>query len=222
MRNLLFIFLFLASGFQLFSQNQLLIDATELNDNANQVNGYKKQTYIEGTPYLNENNTVGTFYKKNKTVVKTPTKLNMYYNSFEYLVDNKTYLINSKTIDSVSMNNENYVFIDFSINGENSEKVVKVIDNNGVNKLYVYRGVYITPEVQPAGYVDSKPARFEWLDPVYLFEINGKIIVLKKFKSITELFPKVENDIKKYIKENHIHINNQDNIKKLFDYISQL
>jgi hypothetical protein len=222
MKNAVFIFLLLANGLQLFAQNQLLIDATELNDNANQVNGYKKLTYIEGTPYLNENNTVGTFYKKDKTTVKTPTKLNMYYNSFEYIVDNKTYLVNPITIDSVSVNNETYVFIDFSINGDNSTKVVRIIDNKGINKLCVYKGVYITPEVQPAGYVDSKPARFEWLDPVYLFEIKGKIIVLKNFRSVTGLFPKAENDIKKYIKENHIRINNQNNLKNLLSYISQL
>jgi hypothetical protein len=146
----------------------------------------------------------------------------MYYNSFEYLVDNKTYLVNPVTIDSVSVNNETYVFIDFSINGENSTKVVRIIDKKGINKLCVYKGVYITPEVPPAGYVDPKPARFEWLDPVYLFEINGKIIVLKSFKSVTGLFPKADNDIKKYIKENHLRINNQENLKSLLGYISQL
>jgi hypothetical protein len=222
MKNLLFISLFLASGLQMSAQTQLAIDATELNDNVNQAHGYKKTKYVAGTPYLNENNTIGTFYQKNKTIVKTPTKLNMYYNGFEYMVDEKTYLVNPSVIDSVSMNNETYVFKTFSVNGEKTPKVVKEIDKKGDNKLYVYKSVDLIPEVKPAGYVEPKPARFEWNDPVYVFDIKGQTILLKNFKSITDLFPKSENSIRKYIKENHLRVNNEANLKTLLGYISQL
>jgi hypothetical protein len=222
MKHTWIICLFMMSEIQLFAQTQLQIDATQLNDNVNIMNGYKKSTYVEGTPYLNDNNTVGVFYQKNKTVVNMPTKLNMYYDSFEYMVDEKTYLVKPNAIDSVSINNETYVFENFSIRGEISPKVVKVLDYKGTNRLYIYKGVDLIPEVKPAGYIDPKPARFEWRDPIYIFKINGKIIVLKNFKGIIELYPKFENSIKKYIKENHIRINNPDNLKNLLCYISQI
>jgi hypothetical protein len=225
MKNLLFIFLFLMSGLQLFAQiaqSDLFVNAIELNQSVNQANGYKVSSYIKGTPYLNENDMVGTFYLKNKNVIKTPTKLNVYYNSFEYKIDEKSYLVNPTSIDSVSMNNETYVYKNFYINGECSPKIVKIVDNKGVNKMYVYKSVNLKPEVKAAGYIDPKPAQFEWSDPVYVFEINSKMIVLRNFKNITELFPNEENNIKKYIKNDHIHINNQENLKKLLGYISQI
>jgi hypothetical protein len=217
------VFIFLMSVIQLCAQNQLLVEATELHDGMQEIYGYQKESEIEGSPYLSEDKFIGTFYQKNKTVVKTPTRLNCYFGNFEYVANGKTYLVNASTIDSIKIEKETYVFRTFfNENGGKSIKAVKVIVSQDGKAFYEYKGVELKPEVKPAGYVDPKPARFEWSDPIYLFEIKGKVIVLKTLKDIASIFPRNENEIKKLIKENRISISKPDKLRKLLNYISQL
>ena len=222
MKIIISIVLLILIAIQSIAQNQLLIQATEMNDRMNVEQGYTKESVIEGSPYQDDNASNGIFFLKNKSVVETPTKLNSYYNTFEYVANGKTYLIDGNTVDSVKIKNETYMFIPFKSDGKSMLKAVKIIDNHGDNGLYVYQGVEFKPEVRPAGYVDPKPARFEWIAPLYIIKIKDKIIVLNSFKELIALFPGKEAEIKKYIKGNGISINKVAKLEAFFKYVSQL
>ena len=88
--------------------------------------------------------------------------------------------------------------------------------------IYVYRAVEFKQEVKPGPLVDYKPAHFEWNDPIYLFELGDKLIILNNFKELTAAFPGKEKDIQKFIKYNKISKDNPEELKRLFGYISKL
>lgn len=177
--------------------------------------------HIEGTPYAKEESSAGIFYLKD-SLIKIPTKLNYYANGFEFEADGKTYTTNSNTIDSVIVEGETYVFRVFNFKGENLARVLKVIDRQGKNVMYVYKEVEFKQEVKPGPLVDYKPAQFKWNDPVYLFELRDKLVILNNFRGLIAAFPGKENDIKKFIKENNINKDNPNELRTLLGYVSQL
>jgi hypothetical protein len=176
---------------------------------------------IQGKPYLKEENSMGTFYLGD-SIIKIPTRLNYYANGFEFEADGKTYVTTSNTIDSVLVDNATYVFRVFKLKGESLPRVLKVVDRHGRNLLYVYQPVEFVQEQKPGPLVDYKPARFEWNDQVYLFELGSKLIILNNFKELMSMFPGKEKDIRKFIKENNINKDNPDELRKLLGYMSQL
>lgn len=206
----------------LCAQNELMLQASDLQDRVLQDRGFTSEAGIAGTPYVNETNIEGSFFLSNKTVIKSLTRLNCYYGNFEFVSKGKIHLVNSAGIDSVKLDGSVYVFRSFGGDAKNQHKAIKVIDRKGVTGIYEFRQVEFKPEVKAGGFIEPKPACFEWVDPVYLLEVKDKIVVLKNVKSITDLFPKNEEAIKKYIKENRINLNKPDKLKRLLDYISQL
>ena len=155
-------------------------------------------------------------------MVKTPTRLNYFLNCFEFELDEKTFSAIANTIDSVILDDATYFYRTFSVNGKNLQRVVKVIDRQGSNKIYVYQGVEFNPEVKAWGYVEAKPARYEWEEPIYIFEIGDKLITLNNFKEVTKTFPDKEKEIKKFIKDNKISKDNPNELKLLLGYFSKL
>ncbi len=185
--------------------------------------GFNKTTYpqIAGTPYTKEESSMGYFYMNNN-VVKTPTRLNYYCGSFEFITNGKIYIATSKAIDSVLVDSATYVYRFLKINGETLYRVVKVIDRAGKNAIYLYRSVEFKPEVKPNYLVDFKPASFEWQDPVFIFEVGDKLIILDNFKNLLSSFPGKESEIKNFIKYNKIKKDNPQDLKMLLNYIVSL
>ena len=173
---------------------------------------------IEGTPYAKEDSTMGFFYLSNK-VIKTPTRLNCYLENFEFMFGGKVYVADANLIDSVIVDSTTYVYRSFMFNDRKTKKVLKIIGRQGKNSIYMYRNVEFKQEVKAGPLVDFKPAHFEWNDPIYLFEIENRLIMLNNFKELMVAFPDREKEIKKFIKENYIHKDNPDELKNLLGYI---
>jgi hypothetical protein len=222
MKIFLSVLMLFIGAIHLCAQNQIDLQVSDLQDGMLENSGYTKDARISGTPYLSESQAEGVFYLKNHSVIKKLTRLNCYYGDFEYVVNNRIRLVNPTGIDSVKIDSAVYVFRKFSLDGESLLKAVKIIGREGDNRLYEYKGVEFKAEVKPGGYIEPKPARFEWMDTLYLFEIKDELVVLRNFKNITLLYPKKETEIKKYIKDNHININKPDKLKRLLNYISSL
>lgn len=222
MKNLSLFVLFILVVGQMKAQNEFSTSINNLSIQVRTVGGFERDGYVEGTPYESKENTSGIFYQKNKTVVKTSTKLNYFLNSFEFVKDDKIFMVAENTIDSVIVNGSTYVYRSFPISGESKARVVKVVNRQNGNSLYIYQGVEFKPEVKAGGYVDPKPARYEWNEPFYLFELGDQIIALNNFKDLVAAFPTKENEIKKFIKENKISKDNPGELKVLLGFVSQL
>jgi hypothetical protein len=220
MKNLGLLLAFLCIANYLLAQGSSGLWAlNELNDEVNAVK--RGQTVsIAGSPYESEAISTGSFYLKDKRIIKKETKLNYYHTNFEFVDNGTTYLVEPTQIDSVIVNGATYVYRTFKMGGKNIPRIVKVIDRRGTNAVYFYKAVEFKPEVKAGAYIDPKPARFEWLDPVYLFEAGDKVFVLNNFKGLTTAFSGRENEIKQFIKENRIRKDKPDELKKLLEYVS--
>jgi hypothetical protein len=235
MKNLVLIIVFLCAVNHLEAQLQTA-RTLEMNTLKTQMNGIialhdfsarvgtaklLEDLNIVGTPYAKEESSIGIFYLKD-SLIKIPTKLNYYANGFEFEADGKTFVTTSNTIDSVTVDGQTYVFREFNFREGNLSRVLKVIDRQGENVMYVYQGVEFKQEQKPGPLVDYKPAHFEWNDPVYLFEIGDRLLILNNFKGLIGAFPGKENDVKKFIKENNINKDSPAELKRLLGYISKL
>jgi hypothetical protein len=211
--------------------------ASEINALKTQMNGtialtdFSSRTFsdlllngviIEGTPYAKDETSTGYFYMKDSVII-TPTKLNYYANGFEFKAGDKTYVATAASLDSVVVDKETYVYRIFGYNGEKpSRKLVKRLYLNGKNALYEYKMVDFIQETKPGPLVDHKPAHFEWKEPLYLYEIDYRIIPLTNFKELIKTFPGKEKEINKFIKLNSIHTDSPLHLQVLLDYVSKL
>jgi hypothetical protein len=173
---------------------------------------------IEGTPYAKEDSAMGFFYLNNQ-LIKTPARLNYYLENFEFMYGGKVYVVTANAIDSVIIDSATYVYRTFKFNEKKIKRVVRIVDRQGNYMIYMYRNVEFKQEVKPGPLVNYKSAHFEWSAPIYLFEIDNKLIKLDSFKELMAAFPQKEKDIKRFIKEENIHKDNPDELKKLLGYI---
>jgi hypothetical protein len=204
------------------AQTQIMSSVMNLSIAAENANSFDRGLYIEGSPYKDKEAVEGTFFQKNRPIIVTDTKLNYFRSNFEFVVEGKTYLVDAATIDSIVVNNTTYFYKVFDIYGKKLPRVIEVVGREKNNLVYKFTEVEFKPEVKAGGYVEPKPARYDWLEPVYLFEIAGNLIVLTNFKKLTSTFPEKEKEIKKFIKENRIKKDDPNDLKKLLAYISKL
>jgi hypothetical protein len=221
MKKIVLYFLFLITVNQLFAQSSVYKSIQALNTDLDLDKRKRNESFIQGTPYAKEDNSIGFFYQKNKMVLKAPTRLNNFRNNFELVIDGKSYTIVENAFDSIVVDSATYIFRTFNKDGKTLPRIVKIIDSQAGNTIYVYRGVEFQEEVKAGGYIDFKPAHYEWEDPIYLFEKGNNLMLLNNFKGLSAAFPGKENEIKKYIKENRINKNKPDELKMLLRYISR-
>lgn len=218
MRILLLFFVLLFAANHVFAQSD---DA--LNSFNEDVKAAKRgdMSAVSGSPYNEEASSTGIFYMKSNQMVEKTTRLNYYHSNFEYEDNDKTYLADAASIDSIVFNKAAYVYRNFAIDGTRKLRIVKVIGRTGSNAVYFYKEILFKPAVKAGGYIEPKPARFEQGEEVYLFESGDKLVILNNFKDFMSLFPGKESDIKKFIKENGVSKNKPEGLKKLLQFVSQ-
>ncbi len=218
MRSLLLFFVLLFAANSAFAQSDDVLN--NFNDD---VKAAKRgdMSSVAGSPYNEEASSAALFYMKDKQVIEKTTRLNYYHSNFEYVENDKTFLADAATLDSVVFNKAAYVYRSFAIDGTSKLRVVKVIGSIGSKAVYFYKEILFKPAVKAGGYIEPKPARFENGEEFYLFELGDKLIILNSFKEFNTLFPGKENEIKKFIKENGISKNKPEELKKLLQFVSQ-
>ncbi len=200
----------------------MLRAAIDMGIAAENANSFHRDKSIMGSPYRGEEMVDGLFYLKNKTAIESKTRLNYFRSTFEFILDGITYLIDPATIDSIVVNKEAFVFKVMEYNGKKMPRVLQIIKLDDKTSLYQFTGVELKPEVKASGYVDPKPASYQWDQPVYVMEIKGELVVLNNFKQLMKLFPGKENDIKSFIKEQKINKNNPEKLIQLMQHINSM
>jgi hypothetical protein len=138
------------------------------------------------------------------------------------MIEDKIYLVDPYSIDSVKVKDQTYLFKTFDFNGKTLPRVVELMGKSEKGLLYKFICVEFKPEVKAGSYVDPKPATYNWDDPVYIIETGEKIITLTSLNKITNAFPQKENEIKKFIKSNKIKKDDPSDLLKLLHYIDKL
>lgn len=220
MKKSIFILILILFSYQLIAQREVIKTIQHLSIASRTANYLNNGVYIEGSPYENKEFIDGVFYQKSATSIETKTRLNYFESNFEFMLNDKTYLVDPTTIDSIIVNDSKYVYKTLDIKGNAKPRIVSVIELGEKNSLFRFTEVEFKSEVKASGYVEPKPASFNWLSPVYIFEINGNCIMLSNLKKISDLFPEKKNEIKKFIKDNKISKSDPDELKKLLHYLN--
>jgi hypothetical protein len=222
MKKLTLISLFLIATIYGYSQAMTKATIDNLSIAVRNASYTESDRYIEGSPYSLNNSSDGIFYQKGGSIVKSQTKLNYYRNNFEFTLDDKTYLVNAATIDSVIFGGKTYLYKEFEVKGSVVPRIVEVVDKGEKSSIYKFTEVELKPEVKASGYVEPKPATYSWNEPIYLVELGDNLIPVTTFKKLTGLFPEKEAGLKQFIKKNKLKKDDPNDLKKLLDYINKM
>jgi hypothetical protein len=182
----------------------------------------EKETYIDGSPYKSKDFVKALFFQKGGAAIESETRLNFYRSNFEFKLENSLYMVEPQFIDSIKIKDQTYLFKSFDFNGKTSARAVELIGKSDKSSLYSFTGVEFKPEVKAGGYVDPKPASYQWDEPVYLIETGEKLIALTNFNKLTSAIPLKEKEIKQFIKTNKIKKDDPVGLQKLVNYVDQL
>jgi hypothetical protein len=222
MKKIAFLIIMVISSITLFSQDRYVNSTQNMFIDLKNRLSLEKDNSIEGSPYLREEFTKAMFYQKNGPAIEAETRLNYYLGNFEYKNGNDLYMVDVKFIDSAKVKDQTYLFKTFDFNGKSSPRAVELMSKSTKSTLYKFTGVLFKPEVKAAGYVDPKPASYQWEEPLYLIETGEKFIALTNFNKLTNANPLKEKEIKQYIKTNKIKKDDPVGLQKLVNYVDQL
>ncbi|HPR33390.1 MAG TPA: hypothetical protein PLK12_14920 [Prolixibacteraceae bacterium] len=192
--------------------------ATEVHYNNSLNNG----EYIAGTPYQGKDFRPGVFYLKGFDPVASDTRLNLFENRFEYTKGEQLYYADPEVLDSVRYEGKVYVYRDMEYDGLIKNRLAELVARSGQNELCRLTVVAFLPEVKAGGYIDPKPARFEWYEPVYVLVVNEQVITLSNLSKLYSAFPSHKDEIKKFIRSQKVKKNQADGLTRLLHYLAQI
>ncbi len=202
--------------------NQTLFQIDKLATDVKYANSLNNGRYIEGTPYYNKDFETGIFYVKGFKPVQSETKLNMFENRFEYMRGEQVYYVDPSLIDSVVFKGKTYVYRDVEYDGLVKQRLVEKVAQTNSFQLCKVTAVIFKSEVKAGGYIDPEPAKFEWEEPVYWFNVNDQQITLTNFSKVYRSFPDHKRKIRKFIRENRIKKYDEEGLVKLLEYLSAI
>lgn len=205
-----------------FGQNDVLQTVNHMKRELFNLNLANREDGVAGSPYLSEEFIKATFYQKNKPLIESSTRLNYFQSRFEFKIEDQLFVVDPESIDSVRMNDFTYVFKTFEIKGNSAVRAVERIGLSERGFLYKFIESIFKPEVKAIGYVEPKPASFEWEEPVYLIEIGNKLFVINNLNKVSTIAPPKEKEIKQFIKSNKIKKDDPSGLLKLLQYIDKL
>ncbi len=175
---------------------------------------------IKGSPYTNPE-----FFSAK--IAENYEKVNVRYNSYsdqvEYEKEDKVYTLPKETTFSKIeiSSSPKQVLVMLNTNDEFSGYFYEIIDN----KIGLYKKVKtkFTDTVPAANsYSSEKPASFKTLDPIYYIKTEkGFIKSPKNQKEILAQFPSKKDVLNRFFKENRVKFNNEEDLKKLVNFLNQ-
>jgi hypothetical protein len=191
---------------------------------------------IKGTPYINEQFVDGQYFLDGESQGHFYLRYNVYNDQIEILVDatpenlngkdpkfdvylkfdNSMVMLNGKIIKSYYYNDEH---------GNSSNSYFIEVNKTDKISLLLRKRCVLTPAEKAATPNQAdRAAKFTIYDDYYLLlqnETYPRKIELKKRKLLKE-FPKYELDLKAFMKQENINLNQEDDLIKLTNYLSTL
>lgn len=176
---------------------------------------------IKGSPYVNSE-----FFsaKIAENYEKVDVRYNSYSDQVEYERDEQVYILPKESAFSKIeiSSSPQQVLVMLNTNDEFSGYFYEIVDN----KIGLYKKIktkFIDAVPAANSYSSDKPASFKTLDPIYYIKTeNGFIKSPKNQKDITAQFSDKKDVLTKFFKENKIRFNNEEDLKKLVNFLNQI
>ena len=175
-----------------------------------------------GSPYINE------YFLQAQ--IDADENVNVRYNAhkdeMEYTKDNQTYIlfpIANKSVVTIKSPLKKYFYLDYK-DGKNFKTgyLVEVFNSDKYN-VYKKEIIKFTPGVAPkTSYDRQTPDQYRQSKDEFYIQIDGNDIVNlpSNKKNFAKLFGENEKLVATYLKENDVNLNDENSIKKIFQYIN--
>ncbi len=174
---------------------------------------------VDGTPYYQENYTLGEVFKDGVLQGKSLLKYNGYSDNIEFLRGETPYNIFKNDGLSVIIKNLNFKLYDI-----NGEKKFYITFNKGKTSLLLNAKKKFKEKVLPkSSYDKGQTARFISSYQYYFLNKEGKLIPLKlKKKNILTALKDKKEDIINYVSKNKLKYKKEKDVIKIIDFYNSL
>src|SRR5690606_35075383 len=227
MKSLMKILFFLMAIPMAFSQNtdqSIFAGDGNLYINKTGVKETLNLSDIEGSPYF-QNDFLYAFVDEDTS---KPHKLryNAYKDEMEFMNNGEIYYIDKNKYKSITFEPfKKYVLVNYELNNEEVHGYLIEILAGNYSLYQTERKKFLPERTVSRGLSETHtPAQFREADEVFFIKLqNGNILELPSSKSkLADLFGDYSKSVNQYLKENKISLKNQNNLKKLFQYINSL
>lgn len=175
----------------------------------------------KGSPYLNEKFQAGeVITNQNMAFKNLLLRYDIYNDQIEFKKDSEILIVpkNNFVIKAV-MAQDTFILLPHA-NGTTGFYQQVHINKTSLLKKY---SVDFNPAQKPQAYQDAKPAEYvRKSDDFYLLLSDRSVHKISGLKSIIELFPQKDKEIKDFVKTNKLNVKKETALIKLTDYISTL
>ena len=182
---------------------------------------------IKGSPYDSDVFLLGSIFQNEQLVEKNAfLRYNIFSNEIEIKKSSSDTEYNALIRNSdMIIKIEDDVFVLIPFEGEDEKgSYFKIISSGAHLDLYKRSSVEYTPRTFPkTSYDREKPAKFMRTDSYYLMLKDGKFVEMPKKKSkLLKIMKRNENEIKDFIKVNHINLKEENDLIKLVKFYNSL
>ncbi len=180
-------------------------------------------SYINGSPYLNDDFMFGQFaLKDGRRVEKTKFRYNIYYDTFEMLYKNDTLIISKPyNLKWLTLNDKTYIYTTLLPEGSKVKNGYFEVLAKGQLSLYLKRTIKVEydeflPNYKGGG--GTKEFYYERDISYYVEDNNNYVFVLTSKRRFLKNIPDHKSEIKKFMKQNKTKIREESSVVQLINY----
>lgn len=206
--------------------SEQILDKLRLNKGIKGMNEVEYSS-IQGDPFIFKNFTVGTLTAINDEKFKVEVRYDMFAN--EMHIKNKDEIlaiIHPEKVKLIEANDLKFIYSQFvkssgdDTSGDSSYFIMNV---DGKCKLLVRKNMRIQ-DAEPAKlYQEAKPAKFIAKSDLYYLKMDDKSAVkIKNEKELLAVMADKSNELKAFIKTNHLSAGKLEDLNKIVTYYNSL
>lgn len=224
----LYLILFLVAGTICYSQQNIAFADGAFDRSSSFITiGLDDKVDVEGSKYIQDDFNMATIS------IYSGYKFNVKYNAYDDEMevqgkDNKSFALNKNEKSAeVTFVNNNITYGLFDYANSDGQKVPgyfqKLTVGETVALLKKEKIMFIEEKVSKTGYDTYRPPKFKRLNDQFFIKLKESPVAIefpKNKKNIASLFPNKKDKILKFIKENKIKTNKEEDLIKLTNYIN--
>jgi len=180
---------------------------------------------IQGSPYSNDEFITGAVFTTQKLqFVDVQLRYNIYNDQIEFKStdDEVQAIATPEIIEKVVIGDLNMVYLPYSVSKKIRNGFFTVIDE-GKASLFLRQEVVFVKATEPGAYKDAQPAKFEKRPDVYFIKVGtSEAKEVDSKKELLEAFPDKTAQLEKFIKQNKIKTNKQEDLIQLVHFYNSL
>ena len=228
MKISLYLILFLVAGTICYSQQNIAFADGAFDRSSSFITiGLDDKVDVEGSKYIQDDFNMATIS------IYSGYKFNVKYNAYDDEMevqgkDNKSFALNKNEKSAeVTFVNNNITYGLFDYANSDGQKVPGYFQKLSVGEtvalLKKEKIMFIEEKVSKTGYDTYRPPKFKRLNDQFFIKLKESPVAIefpKNKKNIASLFPNKKDKILKFIKENKIKTNKEEDLIKLTNYIN--